>query len=95
MEPAVCPVCYSTPKHKGDGQWIEFADYSKAEDLALTHPQGLKYFCGKHVEQADALRALPFERALLILKEQFPPESSNNISETQSWWARQRSRWGK
>ena len=88
MEPAVCAVCGSTPQYKGDGNWVEFADYETEEGLAITHPQGLKYFCGRHLKQAEALQSLSLEQALLTLRDQYSLESPEQPSKPQSWWKR-------
>ena len=61
MQPAACAVCGSAPKDKGDGNWVEFAEYETEEGLALTHPRGLKYFCGRRLKQAEALQSLSLE----------------------------------
>jgi hypothetical protein len=90
MRPAICAICAipcvkEPPPRAGD--WLEFADYVD-EGLALTHPEGVVYFCSKHVAVARLLTAKTLPAALADLKAQFADCPQYQEVPTPSLWQR-------
>ncbi|MDR2186901.1 MAG: hypothetical protein LBE62_02485 [Azonexus sp.] len=71
MKPALCAICGLAAFNEKTGQkgdWIEFADYRESEVIVIGHPEGLVYFCARHVAAARNLRLLPSDQAIVRLR---------------------------
>lgn len=73
MQPAICCICGKCPKSSvGKGDWVEFAEYTNTDTFELSHPEGLEYYCGEHIEEARKLVHLTSAEALKILRSKYP-----------------------
>ena len=80
MNPARCRVCgkhASQEPGTNKGEWLTFADYEPGDTAALSHPQGLEYFCGVHLPQARELCHVTAEQAIAQLRENNPVEDGS------------------
>ena len=71
MKPAVCEVCgtraWELPAGL-QGSSVLFLDYSDDALITIGHPVGLEYFCGHHLQAAQALSHMPAFEAIAKLR---------------------------
>ena len=71
MRPPFCAYCRELTE--GASQ-VAFADYYPLPDGIIGHPDGLEWFCAKHVASAVKYRHLTVDEAL------------KKIDRAQKWW---------
>lgn len=93
MKPAICHLCKRDCRSEnfhtgGGGDYVKFADFIPLPQGACGHPQGLEWFCYKHLPSAQVLTYLPEKDALEKLNlefGEFPPYESNLIADPELW----------
>ncbi|WP_221796538.1 hypothetical protein [Oceanobacter mangrovi] len=81
MKPVICTVCGKAPKSSQDGDWLAFADFKASEVSDLSHPGGLEYFCGEHLDAARRLQGMIAIEAIGELQRQFDSVSQTNAAQ--------------
>jgi len=64
MLPPICEVCDLDFRHelegdKSSGGLVRFADFKEPSEQITGHPDGLAWFCAKHLKEAEFLSSLP------------------------------------
>jgi hypothetical protein len=78
MKPAVCGVCGKSAIESHNGDWVTFSDYKQPEKDEIGHPEGLKWFCERHLEEAKSLSKLESAEALEELRNRHPITETTN-----------------
>ena len=73
MRPPICACCgldfRDDDLHsETSGGLVRFADYEPLPEGMVGHPEGLAWFCSKHITAARALTAYPLSEALKRLQ---------------------------
>lgn len=68
MKPAICSVCGISIIQSNNGDWVIFSNYKSLDDEEIGHPEGLEWFCEKHLEKAKSLSELKSTEALAKLQ---------------------------
>lgn len=68
MKPPVCAVC-ELEFDPQLGESLRFKDFSALPETVCGQPNGMEWFCEKHINAAAELRELDLESALSILKD--------------------------
>ena len=64
MRPPICAVCGRDLRHSDEGELVQFADHAPLADGVCGHPQGLEWFCLRHIGRARRLAHLPASTAI-------------------------------
>jgi hypothetical protein len=88
MKPARCSVCGMLARDEPGpqrGEWLTFADYEPADAAALSHPQGLEYFCASHLSEALELKHLTAENAITQMRAKIQTKKDATPSHTNAY----------
>jgi hypothetical protein len=66
MKPPICAACGA--RFDPDAATVRFADYRPLPDGMVGHPEGLLWFCGRHLESARALAHLTAASAVAEIR---------------------------
>jgi hypothetical protein len=74
MQPPICAHCHldfrTDDLYKGaSGGLVRFSDYQALPEGWVGHPEGVAWFCAKHIEAARVLDTLPLGKALARMRE--------------------------
>ncbi|MEO1075741.1 MAG: hypothetical protein AAFX41_07210 [Bacteroidota bacterium] len=69
MKPPICAVCRCRSREASGFRTVRFANYEPLPDGMVGHPKGLHWFCGDHVEAAQALADKPWAEARALLRD--------------------------
>lgn len=66
MRPPICRLCADDRVNTAleGGDWLAFADYAALPDGMTGHPEGLEWFCQRHLPAARAHVQWPLAHAL-------------------------------
>jgi len=64
MKPALCAICGLAASDDKGGDWVEFSNYQASAEKILMHPDGLEYFCSKHINEVQRLHSLSSGEAI-------------------------------
>ena len=72
MLPPICGICDLDFRHelesdKSSGGLVKFSDYKQLSGQVTGHPNGLAWFCAKHLKDAEYLSSLPQSVAIAQL----------------------------
>ncbi len=73
MKPPRCELCNRSFNPKEGGGLIQFSDYTPLPDGITGHPEGVEWFCSRHVDAANDLRHLSSADAMRELTRTFGP----------------------
>ncbi|MCB1165803.1 MAG: hypothetical protein KDK37_02990 [Leptospiraceae bacterium] len=69
MKPPICELCGEDFRHEWNGEeagggLVQFADYRPLPSGRMGHPEGLAFFCSRHLIEARSLHTLTLSEAL-------------------------------
>ena len=86
MKPAVCGVCGKSAIESHSGDWVTFSDYKQLDKDEIGHPEGLEWFCERHLEEAKSLLRLKSAEVLVELRNRHPTTETTNTNKKKSSW---------
>jgi hypothetical protein len=78
MRPPICDLCGARFEPEAGGM-VRFADYEPLPDGMVGHPQGLEWFCPRHIARARKLSHLPSGTAITRLQRTHPLEALRRL----------------